>query len=156
MIYSFANAAGVFIGMTYSGPDSQLEANTPEGCVAVAGVHDPETKRFVTGEVVDYLAPKPEATDLLDWELREGRWVPVPTLEGVRRAVLADLQGRALAAEGGTDRALRQMVLTSPGHPAASRMQAIEDAVSPIRAAINAATIAQTVGELEAIRADRP
>lgn len=157
MTHSFANEQdGLFTGATYSGPARLLASNTPAGCVAVPGLHDPDTKRWVDGEVVDYVKPKPDDTALTTWELDGGRWVPVPTLEGLRLTVLAELQSRAAAAEGGTDRALRQMVLATPGHPAAPRMQAIEDAVTPIRAAINEASAAVTFEALEAIRTSRP
>lgn len=157
MTHSFATESdGLFTGATYSGPLRLLAANTPQGCVAVPGIHDPETCRLVNGEVVPYVKPQPEDSDLVTWVLAGGRWVPNPTLEGVRQSVLSDLRARAASTEGGTDRALRQMVLSTPGHPAAARMQAIEDAVEPIRLAINEAAAAETVEELEAIRAARP
>lgn len=106
---------------------------------------DPES-----GQVVAYQPPKPDATHLSDWEWSGVRWISAPTLEGVRASAVATLRARIRSIEENTDRALRQLVIEAPGHPGAARMQAIEDAVEPLREAISAAQIAVTAEEIKA------
>lgn len=95
-VWSFADAEGRFTGRTYAGPAEFLSINTPEGCVAVLGMHDHLSRRLdlETGEVVDYRPPKPEGSLYVDhvWNDEARRWVETPTIHGVAREVDEQLQ----------------------------------------------------------------
>ena len=62
---SFADAeTGIFTGRVFRGTRRLLALNTPPGCIAVDGRHDPRTSRvdLATGQVVRYeAAPDHEA-----------------------------------------------------------------------------------------------
>lgn len=131
--------------------DVQNQAMPGEAVVEVSGPVDAMNQRIVDGQVVAYQPPKPEVTTLKDWEWSGRRWVAVLTLEGIRESAVATLRARIRSLEENTDRALRQLVIETEGHPGAARMQAIEDAVDPLRLAINAALIAESKEALAAI-----
>lgn len=60
--YTLADAStGLFVGALTCREDL-VETNTPPGCVAVPGAHDPQSQRLdiETGEVVAYTPPAPD------------------------------------------------------------------------------------------------
>lgn len=149
-------ATGQLTGQTVSVPECDLKANTPVGCGLIEGRWQPE--RWVvdlpSGQVVPRVEPKPEesADFVWSWSEDHGRWVASPTLERLRADKLAQIDQAIVAAEGGTDRALRELVLKSDLPPAAlSRMRAIDAAVAALRELRVQALQAQSPQELEAL-----
>lgn len=72
--YTLADAAtGLFRPGELTCRADLVERNTPPGCVAVPGAHDPEAARLdvETGEVVAYAPPAPPTADLTAEALRE-------------------------------------------------------------------------------------
>lgn len=103
MICSFCNADGQFTGGQYIGPDELLSANTPAGCIAVPGQHDPLCRRYNsdTGAVEPWQPPAPADDDLRTWawDAAVERWLPVPTLAAHRAAAWARIKAARDAAE---------------------------------------------------------
>lgn len=148
MKWSFYDSEGFFKPWTFTGPEHLLAKSTPEGCLAIEGSFDHMSKRVVDGVVVEWRPDKPEATEFYDWDLVGGRWLKSLTFEGRRQSLIDVLQAEILRLEAGADRALRQLILDSHGHPAAARMQSIEDQVAPLRQSIGAVQAATTPEEL--------
>jgi len=101
--YSFVTAEGHFSGVTFTGPASALECNTPCGCIAVPGLHDSLCRRFdfESGQVVAWQPPAPPATAMLTWVWDEAseRWQPVPTLASHQAAAWARIKAARADAE---------------------------------------------------------
>lgn len=100
--WSFADAQGLFVGRVYAGSDQFLTLNTPEGCTAVEGRHDPLSTRWdaKAQQVVDYQPPAPADDDLRAWawDKEARRWVSQPTLAALKLAQAAAIT-QALAEE---------------------------------------------------------
>ena len=98
--WSFADAQGLFIGRVYAGSDQFLALNTPDGCTAVEGRHDPLSTRWDGKQVVDYQPPAPADDELRTWawEKEARRWVSQPTLAALKLQQTAAI-AQALAAE---------------------------------------------------------
>lgn len=154
--YSFySTASGMFDGLRFRGHEADALRHCPPGCALIEGAHDRLSQRvdLQSGQVIDYQPAKPEDTELQVWQWIGRRWVAVLTVAGLRAQLIDNLSASALALERGTDRLVREAVLSAPAHPAYARMAAIEASVAPIRAAITAAMAASTKEELDAIKA---
>lgn len=96
-VWSFYDpATGCLLGRTYAGPVEWLQANTPPGCAAIPGEHDP--RRWCVHLVVDdfghqqpvampWQPPEPPADEwrTWQWDTDAGQWLPVPTLAAIKR-----------------------------------------------------------------------
>jgi len=104
--------SGRFIGRSFSGPVSHLEANTPDGSAAIEGNFDADTQRvnLATGEVESF--------------------APEPSTEGNRDRQIA--LSRIAALESKQDRALRELALGYDG--ALDRLADIDHDISTLRA----------------------
>lgn len=121
MLASFYDpSTGLFVGRRFSGPAQKLEANTPEGLVAIEGHHDPASKRvdLASGEVVDY-APAVDATAVAASEAAERR---------------ANALARIRALEERQHRAVREMSLDPTNTDARARLESIEGQIAQLRA----------------------
>lgn len=157
MIVSYFDlGAGHFCGVVFSGPPEQVPEQCPPGCYWMIGAFDPLSQRvnLETGAVEDYQPERPADTALVEHHWLERRWVPVPTLEGVRAQITHKLQRLAVGVEAGTDRWVREQVIADATSPAYGRMQAIETELAPIRKAIQSASKASTKEQLAAILLD--
>lgn len=98
-IYSLAD--GVFTGRRVTGDERVIAEQTPDGCGSIDGHHDHLTRRvdLVTGQVIDYLPPKPADDELRCWVLSEDgrRWVDQPTDAAIALQARAE-RNRRLAA----------------------------------------------------------
>ncbi len=83
-------ATGMFTGSVLLGHSHHLDLNTPEGCSAMLGQFDHLSQKvdLVTHEVVDYVPPQPENTEMFTWtwDTTTKRWVQAPTLAALRKA----------------------------------------------------------------------
>jgi len=70
---------GLFTGVTVSCRPQHLSANVPDGCGCLLGEYDALSQRVntETGDVVDYVPPRP--SDRHEWNDAIKRWVYVPT-----------------------------------------------------------------------------
>jgi len=88
--WSFADArTGLFIGRRYSGPERALLVNTPDGCFAIRGEHDPLAVQIDTGTgALIVRRDPPPADDATDWTWSEARqrWEPVASAAAVEQA----------------------------------------------------------------------
>lgn len=109
--WSFYDAAtGTFSRGRIVCSPAQLAANTPHGCVPIAGAFDPLSQRvdIGTGQVVDYQPPAPTDDDLRTWAWNADtrRWVASPTELAVANAARAERDARLAACDWVTVRAL--------------------------------------------------
>lgn len=150
--------AGVWTGYkSPARPDPRVEGRylIPRGCVDVAppDLAEHQAAQFSDGTwsvVADWRGYVYWTSDRVQHEITEiGVVPPADALDADPGPSFDDNKARAItktldqlrAAEGTTDRALREIV--GSGHPSYARMQSIEAAVAPLRArlaAINAAT----------------
>jgi hypothetical protein len=74
-------STGRLTGAVISMSDESHVPEPPDGCGLVDGVHDylSRTVDLGTGEVVDWVPPKPEVTDCFDWtwDQDQRRWICV-------------------------------------------------------------------------------
>lgn len=157
-LWSFYDlASGLFLGRQFSGPTEALASNTPPGAAALEGSYHPDrwAVDLATGGVVPRTPPRPADTELYTWELHPviRVWEQVPTFEGQRAAMVGEAMQELVAAEGTTDRALRELILADPASPAHARMLQIEAAVQAIRTRIAAIKAATTPEELHVLGA---
>lgn len=106
---------GFFTGRHFSARGaSHLKANTPGGCGAMEGEHDPRTERvdLSTGEIVSYEAP--------------------PDLSRERYR----LHARIVALERAQARPVRELLIDPTNPEARRRLTAIEDEIAELRAAL--------------------
>lgn len=72
-------STGRFVKRTWSGPLTDLDANTPSGCAVIDGKYDDLSQRvdLKTGEVVDYQPPQPSSEHEWQENVANGRprWV---------------------------------------------------------------------------------
>lgn len=81
-------ATGLFTGASFTGPAEHLQANTPEGCAALAGVEDWRAMRVV-GSAVERLPASPpdvesaatSARMLRDRALADTDWLALRAVE---------------------------------------------------------------------------
>lgn len=71
--------------------EALLKLNTPPGCVALEGAHDPLVHDLDPSHMRVVQAAKPAGTDLTDWawDDAQGRWVQTMTDVAVERQVRA-------------------------------------------------------------------
>lgn len=108
-----------------------------------------------TAQVVRAAPAKPDDSSEFTWSWSEefGRWLAEPTVMRARADKLAAIDQAIVRAEGGTDRALRELVLSSAlPAPARARFLAIEDAVAKLRDLRARAISASTHEEIDALR----
>lgn len=74
--------------------ESLLKLNTPPGCVALEGAHDPLVHDLDPTHMKLVRAAKPEGTEATDWawDDAQGRWVQTLTTLAVERQVRATRQ----------------------------------------------------------------
>jgi hypothetical protein len=103
--WSFADAQGLFIGRVYAGSDEFLALNTPDGCTAVEGRHDPLSRRWdaEAAEVVAYQPTAPADDDMQAWAWDDvtERWVSQPTLAALKIARWSQVKVQRAAVEFG-------------------------------------------------------
>jgi hypothetical protein len=128
-VWSFYDSDGFFTGVQFGGPEEMLSLNTPVGQNAWPGSVDHRAQMVVDGALTSI----PQVAQSVD---------------DTRAAAISRLSARCALLERGVDRALRQFVLSSPGHPATARVQQIEDDIAPIRAAIEAVKNAATADQI--------
>jgi hypothetical protein len=141
--WSFCDSAtGALLGRTFSGSESALAANTPEGAMAVEGVHDHMSCRVdtATGEVVDYVPPQPAADDKRTWAWDTGtrRWVETKTLLGEQERVVATIQRGFEPLMSMQARPVREIAVATakgvaPLEESVTRIQQIEDRAAALR-----------------------
>lgn len=137
--WSFADAQGLFIGRIYAGSDQFLALNTPEGCTAVEGRHDPLSARWDGKQVVDYQPPAPADDELRTWawDKEARRWVSQPTLAALKLEQTAAIT-QALAAEDA--RSIRPMsellVALADGQEPAQEAKAALEQIEERKAAL--------------------
>lgn len=158
----FNLATGRLTGQTICVPPEALAANTPEGFGLTEGAWD--SSRWMidvsSGELVPTGASgRPADTPEITWDWSEeaGRWVPSATLMKERADRIALVERAIVQAEAGTDRALRDLIIAA-GLPLASvsRMQAIEVAVTALRAVRQQLLDADTMEDLLAVELPEP
>lgn len=108
----YRKGTGLFTGRSFGGPVDLLEANTPPGCGAVAGVFDRLSQRVDTDAVappeddgswqppvIDYRPPAPPSDEYRVWVWDEGakRWVDEPTLAAEKNNKRKTLRAAAKA-----------------------------------------------------------
>jgi hypothetical protein len=104
--WSFYREDGALMPYTVHGTETWARETAGPGLSIIEGAHDPLSKRVnvETGAVEDWRPPQPEGDEFNDHEWDDGlkRWVPVPTLAGVRRNVIEELKReRDTRLEGG-------------------------------------------------------
>lgn len=117
---------GILVGQTLESSNAAaVETMTPAGCGIVEGVHDHLSKRvdLVTGTVVDYQPPAPDAEH--EWNVERRRWLLKPEAAAKERAL-----ARIAELESGQNRALREAALGL----GTERLKAIDDEISDLRA----------------------
>lgn len=121
---------GLFVGRSYSGPAAALEANTPTGCLAVEGQHDPLSQRVdvETGEVVDYQPPQPD--DDHEWDDEARRWV-LTAAASERIAQVAAARAKIAELERKQARRVRELLAESD-----PQLKAIDDEIAQHRAVL--------------------
>lgn len=119
-------ATGELTGRTFSGPESLLEVNTPNGHAAVEGCHDRLARRvdLATGDVVPWQPPQPTADH--EWHAELERWVL--NAAAVKRLGTLD---RIVELERSQHRAMREAVLGSA--TARDRLLEIDQAIAALR-----------------------
>lgn len=119
---------GQIVGV-FSGAEKHLAANVPEGCSAIPGRYDGQSRRIdpETGQAVDWQPPQPSA----DHEWQGRRWVP--NSEALRKRV-ALREIRRLERDE-QPRAVREAVLGLGDQ----RLREIEARVIELRAIISTA-----------------
>lgn len=99
-VYFYRLTDGVFSGLSFSGPEASLEANTPPGCGAIdmAMVTDWPSQRVdvASGDVVDWQPPAPPDTEwqTWSWDPDSRRWLASPTVAAQWRSVRHDRDQR--------------------------------------------------------------
>lgn len=158
-VYSLAD--GQLTGQSISVPEAELQSNTPPGCGLVEGLLDAASWRvdLASGQAVAKQPEQPADTEHITWVWDEAlhRHMPQMTLAGSRAqlsaALIAELD--AIDRSSGTDRAVRELLLTSNiSEQALARIGAIEARAVAVRALMGRCTAAITLAELESIDAD--
>ncbi len=113
---SFADAeTGIFTGRVFRGTRRLLALNTPPGCIAVDGRHDPRTSRvdLATGQVV--------------------RFEAAPDHEAEARARRRRLKRRIASLEQRELRPLRELMIDPENAEARARLEALEAEIAALR-----------------------
>lgn len=104
-VFSFAAIdTGLFTGRRYCGiGSSDLAQNTPAGCIAIEGAHDPLRVKLdlSTRHVVPHRPPAPAEDSLRTWLWDEQAWAWIPF--ATPSAVAAQARARRDAALAGCD-----------------------------------------------------
>lgn len=140
-------ATGIFSGKSFSFPNGRedvLRANTPEGCSVFEGDVDHLCQRIdiASGKLVDYVPPQPDADH--EWNGISKRWVRSASVEQSKQSVTA-ARFRISELESMQSRAIREHLLRpndrdpKDSKTARERLQAIDDEIAALRAAISAA-----------------
>jgi hypothetical protein len=128
----FDLATGLSNGAGYEGPEADLEANTPAGCVAMPAVDRPHLWRLQDGALVPHVPAAPSADH--EWHDDAGEWRLTPAAAvraGKRRSALARIEDL----ERAQARAMREQALGRGGTPAQlrKRLEDIDDAIIELR-----------------------
>lgn len=107
----YRESDGLYAGVTISVAPEDVAANAPAGCVAVAAVPLPHTRRWVAGEMQPYQPPAPDGDHT--WDAQIGQWI-------LSRAVVLQRIRERIAQT--TDPVMR------------ARLQAIDDEIATLRA----------------------
>lgn len=154
---------GLFSANALYCSDSQLALNTPDGCAAIEGEFDPLSQRVDLTEpnepkVVDYQPPPPADTDqtTFAWDAATRRYVGTPTLAANKAVRVARLKLQIGQLEAAQARPLRELMLAvaasqAPAPGTKASLQAVEDAVLPLRQKVAAVLAAASQAELDAI-----
>jgi|SRR3990172_8187499 len=129
---------GIFIGQQWAGDVVDLLRHVPEGCAAVPGQFDHLSQRvdLATGEIVDYVPPKPADTEFTQWERDEKakRWVAKPTRAAIRHAERKQTIAQIVALESGKVRAMSDVLLGIGDRvEALSRLRNLEADIDKLR-----------------------
>lgn len=137
--------------------DSQLEANTPPGFVALEGHFDHLQQRVdvATGEVVDYQPPAPldDEDRTWSWDTEQRRWLASPTLASLKRGQSAQIRGAMAMLEVDQARPLRECAIayangTVPDRAALEQLEAIDAQMREHRDRLEAVAAAATAEEV--------
>lgn len=165
-VYSFYElATGSFTGSHITCPDAWLEQNTPGGCGAMEGLHDPLCRRvnLGTGEVEAYVPDKPADTssETWTWNAAIERWQSAPTLAALKAqavdAVMAALERQELSqARAQREVLLALMAGATPSPDAVARLQAVEDNCAVLRGVMASMQAASDKAGLDAVTWSEP
>ena len=134
MRWSFYDpATGLFSGKKFRGiRPSDVEANTPEGLIAIEGEYDHRCQRILPdGQVVDWKPPKPDD----DHEWNGTRWILTVAVAAVRKK-RRDTQAEIENLERSQLRSMREVILDSTDDIAKDRLSGIERQIAILRAGI--------------------
>jgi hypothetical protein len=159
--WSFAGAQGLFIGRVYAGSEQFLALNTPDGCTAVEGRHDPLSARWdeKAQQVVDYQPPAPADDELRTWawDKEARRWVSQPTLAALKLEQTAAI-AQALAAEDARSiRPMAELMVAladglQPTQEAKAALDQIEQRKAALREELRVIDAASSETELQAVK----
>lgn len=131
--YSFYDASGAFARHTWSGSETQLAGNTPDGFTPIEGHFDHLSQRIdlSTGEVVDYQPPQPN--DDHEWNAETKRWVPKPEVIE-RNQRIANAQAQLKELDASETRAVSDVLIDPSDTAAIERLKAIRAQKDALRA----------------------
>jgi hypothetical protein len=137
----YDSTTGALVGQDVIGTAANVALNTPEGCAAIEGQHDHLSKRvdLATGEVVDWVPPKPDDTELetYEWDTttapKRPRWVAKPTALARKQAKQARVQERMDRLEAKQARPLRELLLDPNNAQARDKLAALEAQLVELR-----------------------
>lgn len=161
-------ATGLFTGDVYRGSQAGALANLPAGCGVAPGKFDYLSQRIDLTvpwdlnddppPVIDYVPAAPPDTELetFRWDARLRRHVGTPTLAANKAVRVARLKLQIGQLEAAQARPLRELVLAvaasqAPAPGTKATLQAVEDAVLPLRQKVAAILAAASQAELDAI-----
>lgn len=125
-------ASGLWTGAEMTILPSTVEANTPEGCMAVEIVAgNPANLRLADGKLVDYIAPPPEPTKDYQWSKEHQSWIYTEAA-ALRVADAQKARANIAQLEAASLRAIREWMLTG-NVEVFYRLKEVDDKISESR-----------------------
>lgn len=130
--YSFYDATGALARHIWSGLETQLAGNTPDGFTPIEGHFDYLSQRIdlTTGEVVDYQPPQP--SDDHEWNAETKRWLHKPEVIE-RNQRIANARAQLQALDASETRAVSDVLVDPADTAAIDRLKAIRAQKSTLR-----------------------